>query len=77
MVTVMMQIITLRVILMMETVVDLVLIENFAQIAYAYLKDLVLQVITSFFEMANVIHLTSRFLGNLGEPKKVNSKFFQ
>ena len=42
MVTVMMQIITLRVILMMETVVDLVSIENFAQIVYAYLKNLIL-----------------------------------
>ena len=38
MVPVMMEIITLIVILMMETVVDLVSIKNFAQIVYAYLK---------------------------------------
>ena len=38
MVPVMMEIITLIVILMMETVVDLVSIENIAHIVYAYLK---------------------------------------
>ena len=38
MVSVMMQIITLIVILMMETAVDLVSIDNIAQIVYAYLK---------------------------------------
>ena len=47
MVTVMMQIITLIVILMMETVVDLVSIENFAQIVYVYLKNPLLQVTKS------------------------------
>ena len=47
MVSVMMQIITLIVILMMETVVDLVSIENIAQIVYACLKIQMLQVINS------------------------------
>ena len=47
MVSVMMQIITLIVILMMETVVDLVSIENFAQIVYVYLKNPLLQVTKS------------------------------
>ena len=49
MVTVMMQIITLPVILMVGTVVDLVSIENIVQIVYVYLKNLILQVINSFF----------------------------
>ena len=47
MVPVMMEIITLIVILMMETVVDLVSIENFAQIVYVYLKNPLLQVTKS------------------------------
>ena len=45
MVPVMMEIITLIVILMMETVVDLVSIDNIAQIVYACLKIQMLQVI--------------------------------
>ena len=44
MVSAMMQIIILIVILMMETVVDLVSIESIAQIVYAYLKNPLLQV---------------------------------
>ena len=47
MVPVMMEIITLIVILMMETVVDLVSIDNIAQIVYACLKIQMLQVIKS------------------------------
>ena len=47
MVSVMMQIITLIVILMMETVVDLVSIESIAQIVYVYLKNPLLQVTQS------------------------------
>ena len=47
MVPVMMEIITLIVILMMETVVDLVSIDNIAQIVYACLKIQMLQVINS------------------------------
>ena len=47
MVSVRMQIITLHVILMMETVVDLVSIDNIAQIVYACLKIQMLQVINS------------------------------
>ena len=47
MVSVMMKIIKLIVILMMETVVDLVSIENIAQIVYACLKIQMLQVINS------------------------------
>ena len=45
MVSVRMQIIILHVILMMETVVDLVSIENTAQIVYVCLKNQILQVI--------------------------------
>ena len=75
MVTVMMQIITFCVILMMETVVDLVLIENFAQIVYAYLKNPLLQVTKSLFDIAFMINLTLRILGYLGESLGVNSKF--
>ena len=45
MVSVMMQLIMLHVILMMETVVDHVSIENIAQIVYACLKNQMLQVI--------------------------------
>ena len=55
MVPVMMEIITLIVILMMETVVDLVSIENFAQIVYVYLKIHLLQVIKSFLEVAFIL----------------------
>ena len=47
MVSVMMQIITLIVILMMETAVDLVSIENIAQIVCVYLKNPLLQVTNS------------------------------
>ena len=47
MVPVMMEIITLIVILMMETVVDLVSIENIAQIVYVYLKNPLQQVTRS------------------------------
>ena len=45
MVSVMMQLIMLHVILMMETVVDRVSIENIAPIVYACLKNQMLQVI--------------------------------
>ena len=47
MVPVMMEIIILIVILMMETVVDLVSIESIAQIVYVYLKNPLLQVTKS------------------------------
>ena len=47
MVSVMMQIITLIVILMMETAVDLVSIKNIAQIVYVYLKNPLQQVTRS------------------------------
>ena len=76
MVTVMMQIITLPVILMVGTVVDLVSIENIVQIVYVYLKNLILQVINSFFEMYTKHTFNSRVLGNLDKPMRVNSKFF-
>ena len=65
MVTVMMQIITLPVILMVGTVVDLVSIENIVQIVYVYLKNLILQVINSFFEMYTKCIFNSRVLGIL------------
>ena len=76
MVSVMMQIITLPVILMVGTVVDLVSIENIVQIVYAYLKNLILQVINSFFEMYTNCIFNSRVLRILDKPMRVNSKPF-
>ena len=76
MVTVMMRIITLPVILMVGTVVDLVSIENIVQIVYAYLKNLILQVINSFIEMYTKSTFNQRVVGNLDKPIRVNSKSF-
>ena len=58
MVSVRMQIIILHVILMMETVVDLVSIKNTAQIVYVCLKNQILQVINFLILNSRVIRFS-------------------